>query len=45
MVFADWNPYQEYPHITRGFSKLSAAALTVVNDEIGSAWNQQNMTG
>jgi len=44
IVVADWNPYQEYPHITRWVSKLSAAAGTILNDEIWTIWNQQNMT-
>lgn len=44
MVFAEFNPYQSYPHITRGYSPLQAIAMTIRGEKEIEKWNYAVLT-
>lgn len=39
MVFAEFNPSQRYPYITRGYSPIQAIAMTVRSEKEIEQWN------
>lgn len=44
MVFAEFNPYERYPYITRGYSPIQAIAMTVRGEKEIEDWNYSLLT-
>ena len=44
MVFAEFNPYERYPYITRGYSPIQAIAMTVRWEKEIEDWNYSLLT-
>ena len=44
MVFAEFNPYERYPYITRGYSPIQAIAMTVRWEKEIEEWNYSLLT-
>ncbi len=45
IVFANANPNQAYPNITRGYSPIQAIAMTIKGEEAIEDWNHTILTG
>ena len=44
MVFAEFNPYERYPYITRGYSPIQAIAMTIRGEKEIEDWNYSLLT-